>query len=258
MSAEDREAAAAVADGLRDNGATRSAADSLDHGDTADAASKLRGLADKADQLSPAARRDLAQGLKDAAKRLEGKQPGRAQRLQKDADKLQGAPQAAPGAIDDLAGMLDELGKKGPAAASGTNGDQGNQGNQGGQGDQGAQGGQTGNQDKAGSGAATGQGGGGGAGNSLGGESRGAATSPPPAGGDTMPLPPAPDSGGPRIPATGPQGPTVQLDAGGTRAADPGAAASNGSDNPLSGEADPLRIPPEYRDVVERYFSPSH
>ena len=261
MSPADQEAAAAIADGLRDSGATRSAADSLDNGDTADAASKLRDLAGKADQLSPQARRDLAQGLNDAAKRLDGNQPDRAQRLQDDANKLQGTSPAAPEAIGDVARMIDELGKQGPAAASGTNGEQGKQGNQGtqaNQGNQGAQGGQGANQGKTGSGAATGQGGGGGAGNGLGGESRGAATSPPPPGGATMPLPPSPDSGGQRTTAIGPHGPTVQLDAGGTRAADPGTAAGNDSDTPLSGEADPLRIPPEYRDVVERYFSPSH
>jgi hypothetical protein len=71
-------------------------------------------------------------------------------------------------------------------------------------------------------------------------------------------LPPPTDDGGERTSATGPQGPSVQLEAGGTRPGGGDAGATTGgSDEPLPGEADPLRIPPEYRDVVERYFSPA-
>ncbi len=247
MTPEDREAAAAIADGLRDSGAGRPAADALDRGDTDTAASKLRELADKADQLSPEARRDLSSGLKGAADRLASKQPDRADRLQRDAGALQGRQEAAAGALQDLAGLVDELGKRGPAAANGGSGaGQNSAGQEGQAGDAGAGGGPA-------------PGASGGAGNNLGGESRGGATSPPSAAGEAMPLPPSPDNGGPRTSATGPQGPTVQLDAGGTRAAgSAGAAVDGGSDTPLSGEADPLRIPPEYRDVVQRYFSPSH
>lgn len=52
LSPEAQAAADAIADALRDNGATRSAADALDQGDTSGAASELRELADQAEQLS--------------------------------------------------------------------------------------------------------------------------------------------------------------------------------------------------------------
>ncbi len=100
--------------------------------------------------------------------------------------------------------------------------------------------------------------GGGGAGDGLGGESRGTQTNPEQAQGDITPLPPDPEAKGPLTSATGPQGPNVQLEAGGTRADDSASqAVGGGADAPLSGDADPLRIPPEYRDVVENYFSPT-
>lgn len=249
LSPEDKAAADAIADGLRDNGATRPAADALDRGATGDAASQLRELAGQASQLSPEARSDIAQGLRGAADRLRANQPDRARRLEQTADAVAGDGQQATKGLEDLANLVDELGRKDQTTQnSGQNGD-----------NQSADG-QTPGQPSPGDGAgANGPNGGGGAGNGLGGESRGGQTTPPAASGDLMPLPPAPDTGGQRTTATGPQGPTVQLDAGGTRASGAGSAtgSTGGSDSPLSGEADPLRIPPEYRDVVEKYFSPA-
>lgn len=248
LSPEDQEAADAIADALRDSGPTRPAADALDRGAPGEAASDLRELADQADQLSEEARGDLADDLRDAAGELESSQPRRADRLDQQADALEAGPEDAAEALEDLAGLLDELGQNSQAAASAGDEQQGADDAQGGEtpGEAGEGAGAPGNQAGPGSG------------DGLGGESRGGETAPPTAGGEAVPLPPSLDQGGERTSATGPQGPSVELEAGGTRAPEAaGAQAPTGSDSELSGEADPLRIPPEYRDVVEKYFSPS-
>ncbi len=252
---EDAAAAEAIADALRDGGATRSAADALDRGDPAGAASDLRELADQVDQLSPEARRELAEDLRDAAEDLRPTQPERANRLERDADQLEGEPADAAEGLDDLASMLDELGAGDADAAEGegTPGDadaaegDGTPGDAGGEaaGD-GADDGSTGSAGQAG----------GGAGQGLGGERRGGATDPPPPGGENVPLP-ADTTAGQTAPATGPRGPSVQLGAGGQGTASGGNGGSTGADTPLESEPDPLSIPPEYRDVVENYFSPA-
>lgn len=243
LSPDDAAAAAAIADALRDGGATRSAADALDRGDPAGAASELRELADEVDQLSPEARSELADGLRDAARDLRPTQPQRADRLEQEANQLEGTPADAAEGLDDLAGMLDELGSEGNDVAQG----EGAPGN--------ATGGTPGENPEGGSEGGAGQSGGG-AGQGLGGERRGDATHPPPPGGDVAPLPPAATNDGPTTSATGPQGPNVELGAGGRGATNSGSTGSGGADTPLVSEPDPLRIPPEYRDVVENYFSP--
>lgn len=244
VSPEDAAAAEAIADALRDGGATRSAADALDRGDPAGAASDLRELADQVDQLSPEARSDLANGLRDAADQLRPTQPERADRLEQEANQLEGTPADAAAGLDDLAGMLDDLGSGGNDLAQG----------EGAPGD--ATGDTPGENPDGGSEGGAGQSGGG-AGQGLGGERRGGATNPPPPGGDIAPLPPAATNDGPTTSATGPQGPNVELGAGGTGATNSGNTGSPGADTPLESEPDPLRIPPEYRDVVENYFSPT-
>lgn len=243
LSPEDAAAAEAIADALRDGGATRSAADALDRGDPSGAASDLRELADQVDQLSPEARSDLADGLRDAADQLRPTQPERANRLEQEANQLEGSPADAAAGLDDLAGMLDELGSGGNDLAQG----------EGSPGD--ATGDTPGENPDGGSQGGAGQSGGG-AGQGLGGERRGGATNPPPPGGDIAPLPPAATNDGPTTSATGPQGPDIELGAGGTGATNSGNTGSLGADTPLESEPDPLRIPPEYRDVVENYFSP--
>ncbi len=251
LSPEDQAAADALADALRDSGPGRPAADALDRGDTDSAASELRELADQAGEISPEARRDIAEGLHDAADQLRESQPDRADTIERAADQLEGSPEEAAAGLDDLAGLVDELGQDQPSVAAGEGNDEGRSAEGQNPGDtppssgDGAQSGAPGAQP------------GGGAGSGLGGESRGAATSPPPAAGEVVPLPPGPESDGPRTAATGPQGPNVQLEAGGSRSGPAsGSAGNGGADTPLEGEADPLRIPPEYRDVVENYFSP--
>ena len=238
---EDQAAADAIADALRDGGPTRPAADALDQGDLEGAASELRDLGDQVDQLSPEAREDMAEALRDAADELRPTQPERARRLDQQADQLEAGPDDAATALDDLADMVDQLGGSGTQAA-----DAGEQ--------DGADG--AGQGDEAGDENGGPPGAGGGAGEGLGGEQRGGSTTPPEPGGEVVPLPPGPDTDAPTTPATGPQGPTVQLDAGGNGSSGAALGLGAGSDIPLESEPDPLRIPPEYRDVVENYFSP--
>ena len=248
LSPEDAAAAEAIADVLRDGGATRSAADALDRGDPSGAASDLRELADQVDQLSPEARRELAEDLRDAADDLRPAQPERANRLEREADQIE-AESAAEG-LDDLAGMLDELGagEAGDADAAEGESSPGDVGDNGGTAaGESPDDGTTGDAGQAG----------GGAGQGLGGERRGGATDPPSPGGDDAPLPPADTTAGQTAPATGPRGPSVQLGAGGQGTASGGTTGSVGADTPLESEPDPLSIPPEYRDVVENYFSPA-
>ena len=244
LSPEDQEAADALADALRDSGPGRPAADALDQGDTGGAAAELRELADQASEISPEARGDMAEGLREAAERLRGDQPERAERLDRAAEQIEGEPEQAAAGLDDVARLVDELGEEGPAVAGGEPSEPGEE-----------QAPAAGDGQNQGEGSAGAQGGGG-TGSGMGGESRGGSTTPPEAGGEVVPLPPAPETDGPRTSAIGPQGPAVQLEAGGSRNGPAGSAGDAGADAPLEGEADPLRIPPEYRDVVENYFSP--
>jgi ribosome-binding protein aMBF1 (putative translation factor) len=251
LSPEAQQAAEAIADALRDNGATRSAAEALDQGNPSEAASELRELADQADQLGRQAREDIAQGLREAAEQLSGSQPDLAQELEQQADALERGGQEAAEALEDLARTVEQLDQNGEQAAeqeqqNGDNGEQGEQ--QAGQGQQNGQ--QAGGEQPGGQ-----SGGGSGTGDQLGGEQRGAQDDAAQAQGDPLPLPQSETTDGPTTPATGPRGPTIQLGAGGT-----GETANTGDSNSserLQGEADPLTIPSEYRDVVEDYFSPN-
>ncbi|HEX6287632.1 MAG TPA: hypothetical protein VFZ66_00500 [Herpetosiphonaceae bacterium] len=249
LSPEAQAAADAIADALRDNGATRSAADALDRGDTGEAASELRELADQADQLGSQAREDIAEGLRDAAEQLRDAQPGLAEQLERQADALERGGAETAEALEDLARTVEQLDQNGEQAAQqeqdGATGEQGQE--QQGQGQQEQQGQQGGGQ--------PGSQGGGGAGDQLGGEERGAQDDTAQAQGENLPLPPSKNTNGPTTSATGPRGPTIQLEAGGT--GETHNTGSNPGDEPLQGEADPLAIPSEYRDVVEDYFSPN-
>jgi hypothetical protein len=246
---EDQAAADAIADALSGNSATSEAGDALGAGQTGQAADALRDAAGQADQLSPESREALADDLQGAADQLQGSQPERAQALRDQASQIERDGAGAQQGLEDLADLVDELGGEGDAAAQAEGDAQAPPaGAQGGEGQGQEEGEQSGE----------GNGGGAGAGDGLGGESRGTQTNPSPAQGEITPLPPDPEADGPRTSATGPQGPNVELEAGGTRASDaPAGALEGGADAPLSGDADPLRIPPEYRDVVENYFSPS-
>jgi hypothetical protein len=243
LSPQAQAAADAIADALRDNGATRSAADALDRGDTEGAARDLRELADQAEQLGESGRSDVAQGLREAAERLRDQQPGLADRLERQADGLEAGGQEAERALEDLARTVEELRDGEQVAEAGASPGQTPQ-----------PGDQAGQESPEQPGMAGQQPGGSGAGNQLGGEQRGAQPGGAMPGDETLPLPEPEDTGGPTVPAFGPRGPQIELGAGGTGEAD--SATGGGSDQPLVGAADPLLIPPEYRDVVENYFSP--
>lgn len=236
-------AADALADGLSANGATRPAADALRRGDLGGAASDLRNLADGASQLSNEARRDIAKGLRDAAERVRANQPDLAQRLEAQANGLEQGGQAAEQALEDLARTVEGLQKGEDRTAQGAN-------NQSGQAAQKENGGTTNEQRGT-----QGEQGGSGAGDVPGSESRSTPSGAAQAEGSTLPLPSASAQGGATTRAQGPQGPSIEINAGGTGSG--GALAENGSSIPIQSQADPLTIPPEYRDVVENYFTPA-
>ncbi len=244
LAPEAQAAADAIADALRDNGATRSAAEALDRGDTAGAASELRELADQAEQLGDQARQDIAEGLRDAAEELGASQPGLSDELRRQADALEQGGQAAEQALEDLARTVEQLSEAGQQAAEAPQPSPAGPGQGAGNTQPSAQSAQ---QDQGGAGAGAGNG------NQLGGEQRGAQPGTQ-AQGETLPLPQPSTAGGPTTSATGPKGPTVELEAGGT--GETQNAGGGNADQPLAGEADPLAIPLEYRDVVEDYFSP--
>lgn len=244
LSPEAQAAADAIADALRDNGATSSAADALDQGDTAGAARELRELADQADQLSDQGRQDLAKGLRDAAEQLRESQPDLADRLEQQADALERGGEETAKALEDLARTVEQLAQDGQQAAEAEQQD-GQPGQQGQQGEAG----QSGEQGQPGAP------GGSGAGNQLGGEQRGAQPDDAAqAQGDALPLPESENTDGPTTEATGPKGPQVELGAGGV--GETNAAGGNAGSGQIEADEDPLTIPPEYRDVVEDYFSP--
>jgi hypothetical protein len=249
LSPEAQQAAEAIADALRDNGATRAAADALDQGNPSDAASELRELADQADQLGRQAREDIAQGLREAAEQLSDSQPGLSEQLEQQAEAMERGGKETAEALEDLARTVEQLDQAGEQAAEQeqpAGGEQSQEQDQSGQGQQ---------QDQQGGEGQPGSAPGSGAGDQLGGEERGAQDDTAEAQGDNVPLPPSDNTNGPTTSATGPKGPTVQLGAGGT--GETHTTGSSPGDEPLQGEADPLAIPSEYRDVVEDYFSPN-
>lgn len=95
-----------LADALRDTGVTRDAADKLQSGDYQGATDSLRQAGRDAGQLSPQARRDLANDLRDAANRINDS--NLAQRVRDAADAVErGDAQAAQSALDAVAGDID-------------------------------------------------------------------------------------------------------------------------------------------------------
>jgi hypothetical protein len=226
----------AIADALRDQGITRPAAEALDRGDAAGAAQDLRELADSASAISPQARGELADALRDAARQIEQTNPDLAQQLRDSARGLERGDDNAAQGLEDLARALESM-QAGAQAGQNTGqaqGDQPAQGNGGGQEGQGEG-------DQSGSG--------GGAGNVGASEQR--------------PVQPAP-----RLDV---DGQPVELDSTGdgsipARPSDQATVASGGAIGSVSGGSggttrdgsgsDPLRVPADERDVVQDYFTP--
>jgi hypothetical protein len=227
----DQESASALADALRDQSATRPAADALDQGDAAGAAESLRELADQAEQLSPETRRDLAQELQEAAARIEQNNPALADQVRESAYGMQEGQDHAE-ALENLADAVEQLAGNGQQQQAGTEGaPAGSDGQQ-----QGDQGGSTG----------------------AGGSEASDAPPPPamrerpyePLGVDGVPLELESDGGGQASDGAG----DAATSAGGS-----GFSPSQGAvaDETVQIDEDPLRIPAELRDVVQEYFSPT-
>ncbi len=236
--AADPRALRALADALRDQGATRPAAEALDRGDLGGAAQQLRELADQAGQLSQSARNDLADSLRSAAEQIAPTDPALADQLRQSADGLEQGGQEASTALDDLARAIERM-QTGQSPTSGDN--QAQPGQQG-------QGGQQGSQ--SGEGSNGGQGGGpGGAGKGTAGEQRQADRSArigvP---GQPVPL----DANGPgQVPAEPSDRPPTTSDVV------PGSTSGDSSsDRPVRTGDDPLHVPLDERDVVQDYFQP--
>jgi hypothetical protein len=243
--AGDPRAIQALADALRDQGATRPAAEAIDRGDLAGAAQQLRALADQAGQLSQAARDDLANSLEDAAQQIASSDPRLADQLNQSADGLRQGGQDAAKALDDLARAIEQL----PQAQPGQQADQNSQPASGEQSGQDGQAGQDGEQ-----GQSQGQGNGTGAGSGSGGEQRQAAqNSRLGVEGQAVPLE---SSGAGDVPAqSSDDKPPIPSGAGGSGGFTQGGASSN---QRVQVGDDPLRVPIDERDVVQGYFQPQN
>ncbi len=236
----DAQSLSALADALRDQGATRPAADALDRGDRAGAARELRELADQADQLSQQTRDDIAGRLREAGRQIDGRNPALADQLRESASGLEQGGRQAQQALDDLARAIDQGTQPGEQQAQ--SGAQGQNG-------QGQQPGDTAQQPGTGGGAqqpGQGQGRGNGAGNAPSGEQRQTSTNERlGVAGKPLEL----NAEGQGQPAAGDgRGPTSSGAAGGF-------TSGGGADDGRRVGADPLRIPIEDRDVVQEYFS---
>ncbi|GAB4441654.1 MAG: hypothetical protein OHK0015_39210 [Chloroflexi bacterium OHK40] len=225
-------AAAALADALRDQSVTRPAAEALDQGDVAEAARRLRELADQAGQLSDQARSDLAGALRDAAEQIEPVSPELAEQARQSADGLAAGGQQAAEALEDLAEAVEQLGQGQPSAP--------------GQGQ--AQGQAPGAQQP---GAGQGEGGGGAGQGSLPGEQREQPSER--LGVDGVPL--ELESNGQGNTPTGGE-PEGQASSSGASAPGGGFTSGSPSGERVTVGDDPLRIPADLRDVVQDYFSP--
>ncbi len=231
------ETAAAIADALRDNGATRAAADALDRGDTQAAASAIRQLADRADQLSPAARNEIADSLQTAADKLSASQPEQAQQLQQQARAIREGGSTTVRGLEDLAQSIDNLNGQGrPPVADNQSGDQSGQPQPG----SGSSSNATSDQPEQ-------------AGSGSGNQNAGATRSVPPASqpGQDVPLPPAPDPEGQTTPGgNGSAAVTLPGSTSGSGGSGAGTPGGNVADN----ISDPATIPPELRDAIQNYF----
>ncbi len=230
-------AMAALADALRDQSATRPAADALDQGNTDAAAQELRELADQASQLSQTTRSDLAESLREAADDIRPDNPVLAEQLRQNADGLErGGPNAAE-ALENLANLTEQLGEQGAtpqnqgqSSASETDNQQGP--------------GQPGESEQ---GQNPGQGGGVGNEPSLPGEQRPSERLDV----NGVPLELESEGEGDTPTEGNPEGPVSGRSNGSFQ---PGQSVPDSS-TVQTGE-DPLRIPPDLRDVVQEYFSP--
>jgi hypothetical protein len=226
----DQQSAAALADALRDQSATRPAADALDQGDVAGAAERLRELADQAENLSEDTRQGLAQQLRDAASDIEMNNADMAADVRDSAYGLQ-QEQTSAEALERLADAIEQLDDGGTEQQA--------QAEQ-----QGEASGAEDNQQPQGGGAGGGD----------------VGSAPPPSeqreqsherlGVDGVPLE-LESQGGGNLPSEG----EPETSAPGGSSFEAG--ESTVTDETVQVGDDPLRIPAELRDVVQEYFSPT-
>lgn len=123
-----RAALEALADALRDQAASRPAAEALDQGNLSQAAAELRRLADQLAGLSGQAQQGLGQSLQEAADTIGGNAPSFTEPLRQGNESLQsGDLSGAAQALEALADLLDELSDQQPEGgqAEGESGDSG-------------------------------------------------------------------------------------------------------------------------------------
>ncbi|NJL03666.1 MAG: hypothetical protein HC911_01855 [Chloroflexaceae bacterium] len=121
LSAAQQQQAQAIADALRDQSATRPAAEQLDQGDTAGAAQSLRELADQANQLGDETRTDLSNQLREAADQLAPADSELAEQVRQSADALQQGADTAADGLEQLADAVEQLGDQGNSQSTANN-----------------------------------------------------------------------------------------------------------------------------------------
>ena len=107
-----REDLSTLADALDDHPTTREAAEAIREGDYERAAQELATAAEQADQLSPAAREQLANDLDMAADAMSGENPNLQQGARDAADGLREGGEPAKDGVRDLSEAVSETGEK--------------------------------------------------------------------------------------------------------------------------------------------------
>jgi hypothetical protein len=238
-----QQAISALADALRDLSITRPVADALDEADTAGAARTLREIADQADQLSQKTRHEIAEALRQAATDIGPTDGELANDIRDSAFRLERDKQQAAQSLEDLANMVEQLGGQQPGVPAQSQPPPAQQGNNEQPQDR---------QDPP-------QGAPGGAGNTpLPGDQH--ERKPDPAERLDVEGVPLELEGGPgdeeRASDSEQDGPPAQVEpVGGGSGFEQDAATLN--DEEIQAGADPLRIPPDLRHVVQTYFSPA-
>lgn len=105
-----QEALEALAEALRDQAATRAAAEAIERGDLGEAAGELRRLADQLGDLSEEARQELGDSMQEAADNIDDGAPSLSEPLETGNEALeQNDLPGASQALEELAQALDEI-----------------------------------------------------------------------------------------------------------------------------------------------------
>lgn len=101
-----------LADALSDHAVTREAADLINQGNYAEAAEELRGVANNADQLSDAARAELASDLNQAASEMSSGNKTLSESTEQAVEGLQEGGEPAKDGVRDLANAVEQSGQQ--------------------------------------------------------------------------------------------------------------------------------------------------